>query len=81
MTVIKEQAIELIKRLPDDKVFYVVNILEGLEGLYSSEEEPGITKSQKAYQNLQRLRKTGIEDIDCKAELSQALEEKYENLG
>lgn len=80
MTVIKEQAIELIKRLPDDKVFYVVNILEGLEGLFSENEGAGETDSQKAYQNLQRLRKNGTMDIDYKAELIQALEEKYESL-
>lgn len=81
MTVIKEQAIELIKRLPDDKAFYVVNILEGLEGLYSENGETKQTDSQKVYQNLQHLRKRGTVDIDYKAELSQALEEKYEGLG
>ncbi|MBT9776877.1 UDP-N-acetylenolpyruvoylglucosamine reductase [Clostridium sp. MCC353] len=81
MTVIKEQAIELIKRLPDDKVFYVVSILEGLEGLYSEREEIRLTDSQKAYQSLQNLRKKGTAELDYKAELIQALEEKYESLG
>ena len=32
MTVIQERAFEIIKRLPDDKVYYVVKILEGIEG-------------------------------------------------
>lgn len=81
MTVIKEQAIEMIKRLPDDKVFYVVNILEGLEGLYDENQETRPSDSQKAYQNLQCLRRMGAAEIDYKAELSQALEEKYESLG
>lgn len=81
MTVIKEQAIEMIKKLPDDKVIYIVNILEGLEGLYSGNEEQALSKSQMAYQALQRLRRRGTEDIDYKSELTEALEENYESLG
>lgn len=81
MTVIKEQAIEMIKKLPDDKVIYVVNILEGLEGLYSSNEEQALSKSQMAYQALQHLRRRGTEDVDYKSELTEALEENYESLG
>lgn len=81
MTVIKEQAIEMIKKLPDDKVIYVVNILEGLEGLYSGNEEQALSKSQMAYQALQHLRRRGTEDIDYKSELTEALEENYESLG
>ena len=79
MTVIKEQAIEMIKKLPDDKVIYVVNILEGLEGLYSGNEEQALSKL--AYQALQHLRRRGTEDIDYKSELTEALEENYESLG
>lgn len=81
MTVIKEQAIEMIKKLPDDKVIYVVNILEGLEGLYAGNEEQALSKSQIAYQTLQHLRRRGTKDIDYKSELAEALEEKYESLG
>ena len=81
MTLIKEQAIELIKKLPDDKVIYIVNILEGLEGLYSGNGDQTLSKSQMAYQTLQRLRRKGTEDIDYREELAKALEDRYESLG
>ena len=33
MTVMQERAFEMIKRLPDDKVYYIVQMLEGIAGL------------------------------------------------
>ncbi|MDO5418328.1 MAG: dihydrodipicolinate reductase [Lachnospiraceae bacterium] len=79
MTLAKERAVEMIKNLPDDKVKFVINILEGLDGLYGNQEK--VTASQRAYQNLQQYRRNGSSEIDYKEELVQALEEKYENLG
>ncbi len=35
MTQIKETAIELINRLPDDKIVYIINILKDLERLFA----------------------------------------------
>lgn len=80
MTMIQEQAIEMIKRMPDDKIYYVVSILEGIEGLFSDTKVGGTTTAQKAYQNLQRFRKSGSVERDYKAELRAALEEKYESI-
>ena len=31
MTQMKERAVELIERIPDEKMFYVINILQNLE--------------------------------------------------
>lgn len=36
-----------------------------------------LSASQKAYRNIQRLRKKGAEDRDYKGELKGVLEEKY----
>ena len=33
MTVMKERAIDLICRMPEDKLYYVVQLLESVEGL------------------------------------------------
>lgn len=79
MTVIQEQAIEIIKNMPDEKIYYVINILKGIDGLYPAKEVYGIEKSQAAYENLQHFRKLGITDRDYKAELANAWEEKYES--
>ena len=74
MTVMQERAFEMIKRLPDDKVYYVVRMLEGIEGLIP---ENVMGTEQKAYDNLQRFRKCNDVEIDYKAELARALEDKY----
>jgi len=81
MTVIQEQAVEIIRNMQDEKIYYVINILKRIDGLYPDKEEYGIEKSQAAYENLQRFRKPGITDRDYKAELAKAWEEKYEGAG
>ena len=80
MTMLQEQAIDMIKKLPDDKIYYVVNILEGIEGLFMPKDGQRIEKAQKAYQELQRYRKSSPVERDYKAELAEALEKKYENI-
>lgn len=77
MTVMQERAFEMIKRLPDDKVYYVVRMLEGIEGLIPENVMGTVTMEQKAYENLQRFRKCNDVEIDYKAELARALEDKY----
>lgn len=77
MTMLQEQAIEMIKQLSDDKIYYIVSILEGIEGLYSVRGSQEKAKAQKAYQELQQYRKSSPVERDYKAELAEALEEKY----
>ena len=80
MTVMQERAFEMIKRLPDDKVYYIVRMLEGIEGLIPENVMEVSTVEQKAYENLQRFRKCSDVETDYKAELMQALEDKYEGI-
>ena len=80
MTMLQEQAIDIIKKLPDDKLYHIIHLLEGVEKLFPVKEETGLEKSQKAYQELQRYRKSSLVDRDYKSELAEALEEKYESL-
>ena len=76
MTLMQEQAMNLIKRMPDEKIYYLINLLDGLVEMPSVDENE-LTASQKAYENLQKFRRRGTADIDYKAELYSALEEKY----
>lgn len=69
MTVMQQQAIEMIKKLPDDKVYYVVNILKSIDELISETQTEELTKSQKAYQNFQRFRKNNPAERDYKEDL------------
>lgn len=79
MTLMQERAIDLIKRMSDEKIYYLINLLDDFaepKPLYGSEK----TEAEKAYENLQKYRHEGTVDIDCKAALHEAWEEKYENL-
>lgn len=76
MTLMQEQAIDLIKNMPDEKIFYLINLLNGIvEAVPVQGSEP--TDAQKAYENLQKFRHRGTTDIDYKAVFFSALEEKY----
>ena len=74
---LQEQAIEMIKRIPEDKIYYVVNILQSIEGLFTTDSPGKNDKAQTAYQELQRYRKSSQTERNYKAELAEALEEKY----
>ncbi len=79
MTLMQEQAMDLIKKMSDEKIYYLINLLKDfVETTPISENE--LTNSQKAYENLQKFRRVGIEDIDYKKELYSALEENHENV-
>lgn len=80
MTTMQERAFEMICQLPEDKIYYVIEMLEGMEGPFSENVTATKTVGQKAYENLQRLRKCSDQDIDYKAKLRQVLEEKYEGV-
>ena len=38
MTRIKEKAVEMIQRMPDDDMFYVINILQNLEEMTAKKD-------------------------------------------
>lgn len=80
MTAMREHAIEMVKRIPEDKMYYIVNILENLEGLVAPESIVEKSESQIAYQELQKYRRKGTTDRNYKEELYTALEEKYEGV-
>jgi hypothetical protein len=82
MTQIKEKAVEMIQRLPDDKMIYIVNILQNLEALssYETKQEDDVAKAREAFIALEGFRKKLPADFDYKEELAKARDEKYENI-
>lgn len=80
MTAMREHAIEMVKRIPEDKMYYIVNILENIEGLVETVSSEEKSESQIAYQELQKYRRKGTADRNYKEELHAALEEKYEGV-
>lgn len=77
MTVMKERAIDMISRMPEEKLYYVVQLLESVEGLTDNTEKGVKTPQQRALEDLQRFRKRSDVEINYKAELAKAREEKY----
>ena len=77
MTVMKERAMDMIRRMPEEKLYYVVQLLESVEGLCENTEMGVKTPQQRALEDLQRFRKRSDVEIDYKAELAKAREEKY----
>ncbi len=80
MTMLKERAVDIISRMPEEKLYYVVQLLESVEELSENTVKGVKTPERKALEDLQRFRKKSNIEIDYKAELAKAREEKYENI-
>ena len=80
MTQMKERAVELIERIPDEKMFYVINILQNLEEM-SSNRPADKKQAMEARQNVLKFSGRLPEDFDADKELQEAREEKYGNIG
>lgn len=79
MTLIKERAIKMIQRMPEDNMLYVINILQNLEAM-SVDKEKDRKKAQTALTEILSMEKRLPEDFDPGKELQEAREERYGNL-
>ncbi len=80
MTLIKERAIKMIQRMPEDNMLYVINILQNLEAM-SIDKRKDAKKAQMALTQILNMEKRLPEDFDPDKELQEAREEKYGNFG
>ncbi|MCH5267233.1 MAG: dihydrodipicolinate reductase [Lachnospiraceae bacterium] len=80
MTMLKERAMDMINNMPEEKLYYVVQLLESVDKLSENVEKGDKTPEQRALEDLQRFRKRSDVEIDYKAELAKAREEKYANI-
>lgn len=55
MTAIRQEAIELLEELPEDKLMFIIQIMQGVKGLYGDNK----SEKEKAFSNLERLKKKG----------------------
>ena len=62
MTQMKERAVELIERIPDEKMFYVINILQNLEEM-SSNRPADKKQAMEALQNVLKFSGRLPEDL------------------
>ena len=80
MTLMKEKAVEMIRRMPEDNMTYVINILQNLEAM-SIDRNEDKERAQNALAEILSMEKRLPDDFDPKKELEEARTEKYENLG
>lgn len=69
MTVLKERAVDIITRMPEERLYYVVQLFESVERLSENNSKEDKTPEQRALEDLQRFRKRSDVEIDYKAEL------------
>ncbi len=67
----------MISRMPEEKLYYVLQLFESLEDLSENTVKEVKTPEQRALEDLKRFRKRGDAEIDYKAESAKAREEKY----
>lgn len=72
MTAIRQEAIELLEKVPEDKLIFIIQIMQGVNGLYNNNQ----SEKKEAFSKLESLKKKGtISDYD--AELVSYRELKY----
>ncbi len=72
MTAIRKEAIELLERVPEDKLGFIIQIIQGVNGLYTDTN----SERKEAFVRLEQLRRKGtVTDDD--AELASYRENKY----
>lgn len=80
MTQIKEKAVDLIRQMPEDHMFYVIDMLQNLK-ISIADKENDKKQAMAAFQNLQKFRDRLPENFDADKELEEARNEKYGNPG
>ena len=80
MTQIKEKAVDLIRQMPEDHMFYVIDMLQNLK-ISIADKENEKKQAMAAFQNLQKFRGRLPENFDADKELEEARTEKYSNPG
>ena len=80
MTLMKEKAVEMIRRMPEDNMTYVINILQNLEAM-SIDKDSDKQKAKAALMDILNMEKRLPDDFDPEKELMEARSEKYDNFG
>ena len=76
MTLMKEKAVEMIRRMPEDNMTYVVNILQNLEEM-SVDRSEDKKKAQNAIAEILSMEKRLPDNFDPEKELEEARTEKF----
>ena len=71
MTLMKEKAVEMIRRMPEDNMTYVINILQNLEAM-SVDKDSDKQRAKAALIDILNMEKRLSDDFDTEKELMEA---------
>ncbi len=72
MTALRQSAMMELEKIPEDKLSFVIQIMQGVNGLYNDNDK----ERKEAFAKLEQLRKKGTVTDDA-AELAFYREDKY----
>ena len=72
MTALRQSAIMELEKIPEDKLSFVIQIMQGINGLYNDTNR----ERKEAFARLEQLRKKGTV-TDDETELASYSEDKY----
>ena len=72
MTALRQSAMMELEKIPEDKLIFVIQIMQGVNGLYDNSND----ERKEAFVRLEQLRKKGTV-VDDAAELASYRDEKY----
>lgn len=72
MTALRQSAMMELEKIPEDKLSFVIQIMQGVNGLYNDTN----SERKEAFARLEQLRKMGTVTDDA-AELASYREDKY----
>lgn len=73
MTQIRQDAIKLLEQIPEDKIIFIIQIMQGIKGLYTDDD---MKEREEAFLHLEKMRRK-VPDLDYDKELAVYREEKY----
>ena len=73
MTTLRKNAMDLLEQMPEDKLYFIVQIMQGVKGLYGTEKQAA---KDQALEMLEGIRKK-VPELDYDKELENYREEKY----
>lgn len=81
MSPLRQEAIQLLEKVPEEKLVVLIKIMQTQFGLLTPEED--LARKQKAFEELQKIirsKKINLPaDFDCKEELARYREERFGN--
>ena len=73
MTTLRKNAMDLLEQMPEDKLYFIVQIMQGVKGLYGTEKQAA---KDQAFEMHEGIRKK-VPELDYDKELENYREEKY----